>query len=284
MKWSPRNTLSAGMALIALTNAVALGGAAYNRGGEPESTLNLTERELRLPYVWAGRKENSGLALQLQWRVLHVESRDSEYFPPSSYGGGLPAWLDTSKMASLGFDVNLPVDDADGHWESPYYRQPPRDVLLVLELDGPAYREALDRAAKAAGKLEAKNERGTGKQVAAELMARESLRSSRLFAVDAGLDRAALRSKFTDRTKFAIVHGQVRPILHPDTRMPVGSIQDLSAVGINVPLELRDAFDGVGPDSYDEPNGKGKPFDVKLAFGQRLEPWLVSAKSRSNDK
>jgi hypothetical protein len=276
MKWSRRHTLIAGLALIGLTNAIALGGAAYNRSGEPESTLSLTERELRSPYVWTGRKENSGLALRLQWRVLQGDSRNvgADYSP---YGGGMPAWLDAPKMASLGFDAKSSTETTDASRISRYQRQLPRDVLVVLELDGPAYRESLERAAKAAKAMEARNERGEGKKSADELMDQESRRNSRLFAVDAGVDRAALRSTFPDRTRYAIVRAQVRPAWSPESKATAGFIDNVGAAEVNVPLEMRSAFEGVAPSSYEGRNGASARFEATLAFGRRLEPWLVSA-------
>ena len=69
MKWSAKYTVIGGLALITGVNAIALGGVAYNRSGEAESTLRLSERELRAPYKWSGSKENSGLALHLDWRT-----------------------------------------------------------------------------------------------------------------------------------------------------------------------------------------------------------------------
>jgi hypothetical protein len=280
VKWARQHTLIAGLALVGLTNAVALGGIAYNRSGEPESTLSLTERELRSPYVWTGRKENSGLALRLEWRVLVGDGRNIGPYRLASYGGGIPAWLDAPKMASLGFDVKLSTESPDVNRSSLYQRQLPRDVLVVLELDGPAYREGLERVAKAANEVEAKNERGQGKKDADEMRDRETRRSSRLFAVDAGLDRAALRNKFPDRTKYAIVRGQVRPAGLPESKAAAGVIDNLSAAEVNVPLEMRSAFEGVAPDSDAGPNGGNKRFEVKLAFGQRLEPWLISAATK----
>lgn len=47
MTWSRKHTLIAGIALIALSNAVALIGVAYNRSGEPESELRLSSASLR---------------------------------------------------------------------------------------------------------------------------------------------------------------------------------------------------------------------------------------------
>jgi hypothetical protein len=241
MKWSRRTATVAGFALIVLTNVVALGGAAYNRRGEPESSLRLSERELTDPFVWHGKKENSGLELQLRWRVLAAANTGvgTEMFYNAAAGS--PEWLDASKMASLGFSAPATPNDQNRTPSSTaaYQRQLPRDVLVVLELDGPAYQQALRRAAQRATELESKNERGEGKKNAQTLMDREEHSSSRLFAVDAGLDRRALRAKFPD-------------------------------------------FHGLKPLNEGQLGAQRTHFDATVAYGQRLEPWLVEATQRSD--
>ena len=280
MRRTRRYTLVAGLALIGLANAVALGGAAYNRSGEADSMLRLTERELRPPHEWNGRKENSGLELKLQWRALLSDKSQAGSYSSASDGGGSAAWLDKSKMTSLGFDVAPAPERLDTDRRSAYERQLPRDVFVVLELDGSAYRMALERAVNAAKELAIKNERGDGKKDADEKIDRETHRSSRLFAVDAGLDLSALRRKFEDRSRYAIVRGQVRPTWLVQDIGAAGVITNLSAATINVPLETHSVFEGVAPSSYLTPKGGGKRFEAIVAFGQRLEPWFVSAGTR----
>lgn len=278
MRRTRRYTLIAGLALVGLTNAVLLGGVAYNRSGEPDSSLRLTERELRPPYEWANRKENSGLELRLHWRVLQADDPNARLHRVATEGGGTPAWLDESKMASLGFDMARSTQRIEQNEDSAFERQLPRDVLVVLELEGPTYRMALERAADATKEAETTNEHGTGKKAAVELMDRETHRSSRLFAVDAGLDRAALRRRYPDRAQYAIVRGQVRPArLEHSNWQPAGVITDLGATAINVPLAMHDAFKWVAPNSAAIPTEGGTHIDARLAIGQRLEPWLISA-------
>src|SRR4029077_3874453 len=100
MSWTRKHTLATGLALIAVTNAVALLGAAWNRSGE-EARLALTQRELLRPYPWYGNRENSGISLTLVWRV----QGDGPDRPLGRYTriGGQPPWLDRAKMGSLGF-------------------------------------------------------------------------------------------------------------------------------------------------------------------------------------
>lgn len=274
MKWTQKSALIAGLALIGTTNLAALGGAAYNRSGDPDSVLNVTQRELRPAYMGVGRKENSGLTLELRWRVLQ-EDESKSYYAYEVEGGGAPAWLDQAKMASLGIQ---PLSAASEPSADTRRRHPlPRDVLVVLELNGATYERSLERARKVAKLVEAKNERGEGQKDAREIIDRAERFNSRLFAVDAGLDRETLRAKYPDRHKYAIVRGQVRQDWWSRAKAGGGRIDNLSAGQINVPLAWRAAFAGVLPVRYPRSDDEGRRFEARLAFGQRLEPWLVEA-------
>ena len=109
MKKLHRYTLTAGLALIAITNAIALGGAAYNRSGQPDSSLALSDRELQVPYAAWSESENSGLSLRLNWRVLPVPAPGDSVYGYFGGRGSTPAWLDAQKMASLGFSPDAPT-------------------------------------------------------------------------------------------------------------------------------------------------------------------------------
>jgi hypothetical protein len=269
MKWSRRNTVVAGLALIGLTNAVVLAGAGWNRSGELDSLLSLTERELRPPYAWEGGKENSALALELRWRVLaeRTPMRGAYTF----HGGGWPQWLDAAKMAELGFDTT----------HASAKSQLTREVFVVLERDGPAYAESLARTAAQARQLAARNERDADKKAADEMLERETSTNSRLFAVDAGLDHGVLRARFADRHRYAIVRAGVRALVSSPGSAAAGFIDGLSVARINVPREMRSSFDGLLPEADGTRPGPGRRFDAQVAFGQRLEPWLAWARQKS---
>ncbi len=265
-----QNSLKIGALLvILLTNAVALGGALWNRSGEAESRLTLSQRELRMPYTRFDR-ENSGLTLALNWRVAAQPDRSNVYWEYSS--GGMPEWLDKAKMESLGFDMSQ-NDKGNIRWND---RTLSRDVLLVLEQDGAAHQQALARARQHLDAEETKlaamaesNEKKNRLKNAADQLAREEKENSRLFVIDAGLDPVVLRGKYPDRTRYAIVHGQVRPAWNngqndSGARGYVGSV---SISGINVPHALR-------PLLANQP-GQEK-FTVGVSFGKRLEPWIAS--------
>ena len=94
--WSRGRTLAIGLGLIALSNAVALGGVWWNRAAGPESTLTLSERELSLPWHALRNRENSGLALTLNWRIADREA--GEFISGYTVNGGMPEWLDGARQ------------------------------------------------------------------------------------------------------------------------------------------------------------------------------------------
>lgn len=284
MKRSGVWLLGAGFALIVATNAVVLATVVYNRSGHPEAQLELTERELVPQYGARPSREVSGLDLELQWRVLPHDAK-LDY-----WGGtrGSPAWLDRAKLASLGFDVTPSRDTPDGRRH--YERLLPREVLVVLELDGPAYREALERAQQRA---DAEAERLARKppearaaslqNAAAEQLKREQVLSSRLFAVDAGLQASALREKYADRSRYAIVRGNVSINLseYRHEAVPLhGYVSDIGNRQINVPVQFHDAIASAVAEDRSRADRPTPGIEVELAFGKRFEPWIVSAAAR----
>ncbi|MGH8703341.1 MAG: DUF4824 family protein, partial [Burkholderiales bacterium] len=154
LTWSRTHTLIAGLALIALTNAIALGGVAWNRSGEPESVVKLTQRELGQSYWSISDRETGGMELSVRWRVVTTVPHESFY--PDHYGA--PEWLDREKLAALGFDVSRRPDA-----RRRYQRLLPREALVVLEIDGPARQKALERARARAEQEAAKAAAGKGK-------------------------------------------------------------------------------------------------------------------------
>lgn len=284
--WTRAHTLIAGIALIVLTNAVALGGVYFNRSGEAEARVVLTERELGFGWQSMDRHENSGLALHLAWRV---ESRDDEGIDYANSGYfRQPAWLDQARMAALGFDVPLRSGaaggDEDEATERRYRRQLTRQALLVFEYDGPSWQRALLHAREAAARHAAAAAANPGSEKfaakaksAAEQAALESSANSRLFAVDAGTDAAVLRARYPDRSRYLILRGNVRPDgLDAKCKPPVvgGRISDIAVGQVNVPLDLRAELDRIRDAPGQRAPGSPPRYDVRLATGQRLEPWI----------
>jgi Domain of unknown function (DUF4824) len=275
-RWISAHILALGLAFLLAVNAVVLGGAWFNRSGTPDSTLRLSERELHPPYWGSANEENSAIKLRLDWRILPVEAPlelGKSYTWGGGFNGGNPHWLDEKKMLELGFTASVEPTPA---FERAEARDPSKVVFLVLEFDGAAYQEALARTVK---QIPAIKEHG------AKLLSDEKLVNSRLFVVDAGLDREALRAKYPSTTRYAIVRGHVGAQRHSCPNCDVnmkrlrGYIDKLNIEEINVDLEYRSAVEGNVANRYDrgaKPDNKTVHYEIEIAYGQRLEPWIVS--------
>jgi hypothetical protein len=207
----------------------------------------------------------------------------------SDYGNFRPiAWLDRDKLAALGFDVATPPSVGDG--DTHYRRMLGRDVLLVLEFDGPARARALQAArdilALREREIAANPERADlaqRLQSAQQGLQREEQDATRLFIVDAGLDETALRQRYSDRTHYAIVHGNVRPFVTRDgvSAELYGVVTAVRCESLNVPLQFRASVPIQEPTNviarYPARAEKRPPFTVEVAFGRHLEPWILSA-------
>jgi hypothetical protein len=278
--WTRGRTLLVGVVLILLTNALALGGAWWNRSGEAESQLLLTERELMLPYRGYRHAENSGLALRLGWRM--PDELNENY---SSHAGsrGVPDWFDAERMAALGFKI--PAGELNSEAQRRYERQLPREVLVVLELAGPAWQAALARARENAARhaaaadvnADSKDFANRAKR-AQEALQREEHANSRLFAIDGGPDLATLRARYPDRSRFMIVTATVKPrvLLRDKEKWLAGYLADISFKRINVPFALRPVLERLTSDPQNKGDEGVPRFEASLAVGRRLEPWITS--------
>lgn len=272
---SPKRTLLVGVAIILAVNAIALGGVAYNRSGQPDSVLRLSQRELQRPIVWERSEESSGVALRLQWRVPvgTTDDHDSglQQISYRSYNRA-PEWLDTAKLTALGFDTRQPMPRPDE--DDNYQREPRREVFLVLELDGPAYRQSLAQVRRLAAATKTEDD-----DTKAAVL-KEEHESTRLFAIDAGVDAEALRATYPDRAHYAIVRATIRPqwSYGKPPRTLSASIEALSVEEINVPKALQPVFpEATGRVGYASDDENRAPFEAVVAFGKRQEPWMVRA-------
>ncbi len=257
--------LLAALAIVAVSNTVMLCQIYANRQGGAESRIELSEREL--PYV--SHQENSGISLRLLWRN---ENKN---------------WLSPEKMHSLGFFLPEQIDD-DAYRYSYWLSHP---VFLVLEYNGAAYQENLARLRKELEDAQISADKGEETQrhlkYAQSALDDEINCKSRLFVIDASLDRKTLRAQYPDRQRYLIVHGSLRPDY---SRKKDDSSYELTASGINVsisdinvPQRWSAPFANIEPQTrrYYWRNACNKDeeiirYHVELSYGQRLEPWVES--------
>lgn len=285
MNPSVRRLLWGAGVLVLLANAVALAGVAWNRSGEPEASLMLTERELQLPARWRYNRENSGLALALRWRVVPERGPDREPILHQQATWSDVHWLDADKLVALGFELDESPD-----W--PGYRRSrlqQREVWLALELDGPAHARSVQQAREHL--FQARRDLAESPDVYLHQKRAENAEQhfvhvrdewSRLVAIDADLDAGQLRARHPDREHVAIVRGRVRPGWRgkaPDSAGKGewrGHIEAVSISSVHVPRHLRQTFDPLletGAPNRDD------HYQVTLAWGRRLEPWIVDVRS-----
>ncbi|QKE62567.1 DUF4824 family protein [Aquipseudomonas campi] len=265
--FTSRHALLASLALILLTNAVALGGVWYNRQGQPDSSLLLSERELLRDHE-GPRRENSGLALRMDWRSPRSDDANNRYQRQP---------LQQEQLLALGF---APLDE---QYPGYYQRSDKRQVLVVLELDGPAYQAELQRAAAELeqasarlAKLPHDEELQAEEKSAREYLANQRQRDSRLFAVDVGLDAASLRQRYADRRRYALVPGTVSVWCDcsGNVRRLTGQINQLHSSSLNVPYTWRSTLAKHLPAAYS--SDERPAFQAQVNFGQRLEPWIAT--------
>jgi hypothetical protein len=277
---SSRGLFALGFVILMATNIVVLLGVASNRSGKHDAQILLTERELQLAYRM--NKENSGLSLRLDWRALGKDENDNNYIDRRT-----PAWFNAKKLEELGFNIN---DKLNSKGNKTSYRQSiPKEVFIVLENDGEQYRAAVKKAEaafeKESGLLKANPEdkmlRGNFER-AEKKLTHIRVTESRLFAVDAGLDPLKLRQKYGEPARFIVAKGLIKPIYHGDNKGKevVGYIEKLSIENIHVPLKYKKMFDVVLAQGKFKHNEFTPPrYKVELAYGSRLEPWIVSVES-----
>jgi hypothetical protein len=284
MRLTPLKILAAGTALILVVNVVALTGVYFNRSGEPESRMTLSQRELGMPWGWGLAKDNSGLALGLNWRVSAGNAAEYSY-GGLGYHGGTPEWLDEPHMRALGFDVALVAEDTAGRRR--FERQLPREVLLVLELAGPAWQQALERSRQNVARHEAARKANADSKEFADKAKRaleqlhlEETGNSRLFAIDAGLELSALRAQYPDRSRFLILKATLRPRLETRDRKTrvTGYVSEPAVKQINVPHTLRPTLEPVLRKQRNSTDDPARHFSATLAVGPRLEPWIESVR------
>lgn len=278
--------ISAGIALVLVTNALVLGHAWFNRRQGPDSTLHLSERELPLPYNWGPLKENSGTSLQIRYATPRGRGSSAftdPYFAPwLEFGSGDAPWLDDAHLAALGFDVKRLRGAAT---EKRGGAPKAREVLFVLEFDGPAYAAAVERAQRRRDEQAATAAANPGKadlaaraKRAAEAAAYAEHEGSRLIVVDAGLNRDELRLKYPDRQRYAIVRGILEPVIGGPADAPAARIARLSVGEVTVPYAIRQPFERLAPIAPATPQApRPNRFEATVSWGQLLEPWVESA-------
>ena len=270
-----RPWLIAAVALLIASNAWVLVHVAANRAGTSDAQLELTSRELA---AYGGGREDSSVMLALRWQNT-APMYDVTGFEP------LP-WFDEHKLAELGFETVL----ASGTDAGRFYRsQQSRHIYVALELDGPAWQHWL----AAREQLWRQDPTGTAPLTPEQRLEVDRETESRLVAIDAAIDPAALRRRHPDREHVMILPALAR-VMRDEARTATaasparparlrGAIIRIAIEQINVPEPLSRQFVGQSSTmSWSIQSGDLKippvAFVVTLAVGSKHEPWIAGVR------
>jgi len=273
-----------------IVNVFVFAGVVYNRSGDPDSMIVLTEREARLIPV---EKDNTGMFLELDWELAGYYQYDI-HRPQQS-------WLTGKKLGELGFDVSFPLNDTKA---SKFYRKIlPREAFIVLEYGGKPWelwlKKNLDYQKTLAEKLASENDKTKKEALEKNLNRRKRLplAKSRLFAIDAGNDPTQLRQKYPARDRFIIARGKIGLTYYSGSYMQdkntrkkpylEGSIRELFSSKLFVPDSERTLLSKLKyrshssyyyvPKDYSDTQLKPR-YEVELKFGKRYEAWISNIK------
>ena len=182
-------------------------------------------------------------------------------------------------MTVLGFDMKKLKSDLKKHEHRT--GQLSTKVVVVLEYQGESYHKALAAAESKAARLrknvadfpdDKKNKNKLNNFE--KKLSRLKTSQSRLYAVDAGLDKQALIKKYADQGRYLLARGEIGLRWKKDNIK--GHIRKLYNLQLHVPLPFSNSLSDLTPaDRYS--SGITPPrYKVQLNIGQRLEPWIAS--------
>ncbi len=277
--FSRKTLFLAGFCIIIITNSFILAGVYLNRVKSPLSVIQLTERELNKP--WSRMKENSGLTLELRWRI---GSDKGTYYNARWQS---PDWLNKDKLNQLGFNTRR--YERSESTKDRKRKKISKKVFIVLEYNGDSYKKALELAESNLNSLKSdssEKKHSDDIKSAEDRFKRESVSASRLFAIDAGSDYKKLLHQYTDNNRYIIVPGIVKPKLEykDKTYRLKGHIKSICVEKIHVPLELKKQYYAIVKDKEFTPyKGERPRYTIRVAYGNRYEPWLTSIQELLTD-
>lgn len=265
---------------LAIVDLAMLASVRLDRSSDDVVFVTLDERELRLV-----TPDESATAVALRFEVQEGggRSRQATDFQPT--------WIDQQALVSLGF--NCDVWPADPRAGSHYRAQLPRPAVVAFDIGTDVWAARLaDWSARVRAHAAAEVERAGGGQPAATTEAAieaGTTRASRLVPIEIAADRAALRGKYRARRSTLLLPVVVDLAFRDgsgehERAEVVGWIRSLHPAVVPVPARLRSVFRGLS--SSTPPGARALAsalphaprYDVTLAIGPALRPWVVDAR------
>jgi hypothetical protein len=251
-----RTGLIFAVAVVLVSNGIALIGVTSNRAGGPVETIELTERELPLQNT---DQENSGVGLTLQ------------SFGQSSWVADRT--LDQAKLEKAGFDFRIPARKSGKD-----LALLPRVAYVALEYGGEVWERRLQKEENEKGQSQSTAQRSS---VTGNLEL-DRMTVSRLVPVDVAKSMSDLRRLYPDESKYLIVRAAIvawlEEVKDPITQAVtsyncVGRVSAILPSYINVPLPYARLLSPLKPQTRQAPR-----YTVTLKYGRNLEPWVADVK------
>ena len=228
-----------GIALVLAINLIVLSSVAYNRSGSPHARLTLTARELPIAWHYGFGSENTGLSLRIRW---------------SEGAGRARAILDRTKLESLGFDFYRAVENTGLDHHKTLL---PREAYAVLEYGGDAWKQLLrSRQEKLSADL-AKAGSDAQRERLKQSYERFEKTASRLVLVDVGPDRAVLRTRYPDGSRYIVAKARVSayvyapgPRRNPSSHRIIGAVSELLPDTVYVPRKFHAVLQKSDPELF----------------------------------
>jgi hypothetical protein len=263
------------VACVLLVNAAILGKVFYNRS-DVVATLQLSERELQLPYNYGFDKEDSSKRVSLKWSTLDPEPVSLESYS-WRWRHNNSLILGDAHFASFQF----PACDKTNRSR---YKQP---AWVLLEFNGKSYADYVLQAEQYYAFAQALEPTADTELVkkdlkekladATEFLATAKNKSSRLFVVDAAVTRELLETRLqsyssTDGSQLIIVPAEVQaPYNRCDASVKKTTeimISNLAVESLYVPKDFAEKIAlGDGQQSKSS-------FTADIYYGRLYEPWI----------
>lgn len=279
------------IACVLLVNGAILGKVLFNRS-HILSQLQLSERELQLPYNYGFRKEDSSRRVSLSWTTLNSE--------PVSLNSNTWGWsyskqlvLNEAHFASFQFPT----------CEQKNPQRHKKAAWVLVEFNGKSYRDYVARAEQYYALVQAQQEPPLDsvlalkelqeqRQDATNLLESAKNTDSRLFVIDAAADKALLEVALqarpqTDDTRLLILPADIQASYlrcsTSDTEPTRITINNLGVESLYVAKDIAEDFPrGEDPAAAGKLNARIH-FTAEISYGRLYEPWISSLRLGAPD-
>lgn len=265
------------VSLVLLVNAFILSKVYWNRS-EVSARLQLSERELQLPFNYGFTKEDSSARVSLHWTTPSTEPIDIDMNQWRwQYNRRLQ--LNSAHFSSFQFP--------DCAQERRLLQK--RSAWVLLEFNGRSYAEYVEQAeqyhALIMGLTPATNTEWSEKELSAkrkqadDFLAAAKADNSRLFVIDAAAEREMLEAVQRHHQTIAdsqllIVPAELRAGYYrcdsKEQRTTEIIIDSLTVESLHIPKNFAQGFPQV-----DDAKQK-KKFIAEISYGRLFEPWISS--------